>query len=309
MKYHNWPELDYKAAKHTYQTLHLWTQIVGKIKVALLPWVNHAWHTTLKVTPTGFTTGNLSSEDIHFQIDFNFVDHQLKISTSNNEFIKFQLEDLSVASFYKKLFFELEKLGIHVTIHNTPNEVENPIPFAEDKSHATYQPEHARKLHQALLIINSIFEKFRSRFQGKCSPVHFFWGSFDLAVTRFSGNEAPEHPGGFPNLPDWIAKEAYSHEVSSCGFWPGNEMLPAAAFYSYAYPTPEGFNSARVKPDAAYFHKDLGEFLLKYSDLLKSEDPTKTLLDFLQSTYEAAANIGNWDRSQLEKQSNNIFKS
>ena len=208
---------------------------------------------------------------------------------------------LSVASCYHNILSVLQDVGIECKIHPVPNELVDPVPFHLDTAHATYNPQHAADLHKALLKANEIFTEFRSRFIGKCSPVHFFWGSFDLAVTRFSGRKAPLHPGGVPNLPDRVAQEAYSHEVSSCGFWPGNEAVPFAAFYNYIYPEPDGFMDASIKPGQAYYHKDLGEFILPYKDVQQAEDPSKTLLDFLQNTYDAAANLAKWERDKLEK--------
>ncbi len=301
MEQEKWPRLSFEEGKETYETIHLWTQILGKIKLRSLPWINHSWHVTLQVTPTGLTTGDLPSDKKDFQIDLNFFEHQLTISTSQNENRTISLLDLSVAQFFAKLMNELKKLDIVININKIPNEMIDPIAFDEDHSHSTYVPKVAEAFQRALLKMNRVFTEFRSAFIGKCSPVHFYWGSFDLAVSRFSGRKAPEHPAGFPNLPDWVAKEAYSHEVSSCGFWPGNEMVPFAAFYSYIYPEPEGFSSAVVNPEAAYYHKEMGEFILPYSEVQKSEDPEKILLEFLQSTYSAAADLANWKREELER--------
>lgn len=298
-----WPALSYKEARDTYDTIHLWTQVVGKIRLAKLPWINHSWHVTLYVTPTGLTTADIMDADKHFQIDFDFVRHQLQVITSEGESRSFDLQGLSVASFYKKVLTTLQELNIQAEINPVPNELENPIPFHEDETHATYYPEHAATLHQALLGAHDVFTKFRSKFNGKCSPVHFFWGSFDLAVSRFSGRDAPKHPGGVPNLPDWVAQEAYCKEVSSCGFWPGNEAVPFAAFYSYIYPAPEGYNNASVKPEQAYYHEELREFVLPYEAVQQAENPQAMLLDFMQSTYEAAAELAKWDRKALEQES------
>jgi hypothetical protein len=298
----HWPQLSYEEAKETYHTLHLWTQIVGKIKSGSLPWINHSWHVTLMVTPTGLTTGDLPAAGKHFQINFDFLDHQLQIVTSSGENRSFDLANLSVAEFYNKILVALKEFSIDAEINRVPNEMENVIPFDKDEEHATYNTDHAEKLHTVLLNANEVFTTFRAEFTGKCSPVHFFWGGFDLAVSRFSGNEAPPHPGGIPHLPDWIAREAYSHEVSSCGFWPGNESLPFAAFYSYIYPEPEGFKNAYIKPGEAYYHNDLREFILPYNDVRKSANPEQMLLDFLHTTYETAANFANWNRRSLEMQ-------
>lgn len=301
MKNENWPELTFEMAKETYETIHLWTQIAGKIKVAKLPWINHSWHTTLFVTPFGLTTGDIPAEGKHFQINFDFLHHRLQILTSKKEEQTFDLNSLSVASCYNNTLSVLTDLGIECKINPMPNEIEGAVPFHLDEKHSTYNPEHAAGLHKALLKVNEVFTQFRSGFIGKCSPVHFFWGGFDLAVSRFSGREAPLHPGGVPNLPDRVAQEAYSHEVSSCGFWPGNEAVPFAAFYSYIYPEPEGFMNSVVRPQNAYYHRELGEFLLPYKDVQQAENPSQTLLDFLHSTYEAAANLAKWDRDKLEK--------
>ncbi|MEG9327601.1 DUF5996 family protein [Salinimicrobium catena] len=301
MENEKWPRLSYEEGKATYETIHLWTQILGKIKLTSLPWISHSWHVTLLITPTGLTTGDLPSEKKDFQINLDFLENQLTITTSQNEIRTISLLDLSVAQFYEKLMNELKKLGIAVVINKVPNELVDPIAFDKDQLHSTYVPKVAEAFQHALLKSNKVFTEFRSRFIGKCSPVHFFWGSFDLAVSRFSGRKAPEHPGGFPNLPDRVAREAYSHEVSSCGFWPGNEIVPFAAFYSYIYPEPDGFSSASVKPEAAYYHKEMGEFILPYAEAQRSENPEKDLMDFLQSTYEAAADLAKWDRKELER--------
>jgi hypothetical protein len=301
MRKENWPELSYEKAKQTYETIHLWTQVAGKIKLTKLPWINHSWHVTLFVTPFGLTTGDIPGNGKHFQINFDFLRHRLQIITSKKEEQVFDLKSLSVASCYKHTLTTLKKFGIDCQINPIPNEIENPIPLHQDKTHATYYPEHAADLHQALLKANKVLTQFRAEFIGKCSPVHFFWGSFDLAVSRFSGRQAPLHPGGVPNLPDWVAQEAYSHEVSSCGFWPGNDAVPFAAFYSYIYPEPDNFKNSAVKPETAYYDKNLREFVLPYKEVQQSETPSETLQDFLHSTYETAANLSQWDRNSLEK--------
>jgi hypothetical protein len=295
-----WPALVYEDAKDTYETLHLWTQVIGKIKLSKMPWINHSWHVPLFVTPTGLTTLDLQEEGQHFQIDFDLLQHQLRIITSTGQIRTFALEGLSVADFYEKVVRTLQELDIPVNIYRIPNEIPNAIPFDEDNTHATYQPKHATALHKALLNAQDVLTQFRAGFKGKCSPVHFFWGSFDLAVTRFSGREAPPHPGGIPNLPDRVVQEAYSHEVSSCGFWPGNDAVPFAAFYSYIYPEPAGYKNAKVRPEEAYYHPELGEFILPYKVVQQASNPAATLLEFLQSTYEAAADLGRWDRKLLE---------
>lgn len=300
MKSAPWPVLNYLEAKDTYATIHLWTQIAGKIKIAMLPWVNHSWHVTLQVTAFGLTTGNLPGKGKDFQINFNFLKHQLELQTSAGEIKTWELAALSVAGCYHNLLAGLKECGLDVAIHPMPNELENPIPLPEDETHYTYNPKQATDLHQALLKANAIFTDFRSEFTGKCSPVHLFWGSFDLAVTRFSGRRAPLHPGGVPNLPDWVAQEAYSHEVSSCGFWPGSDAFPEAAFYCYFYPAPEDFDKAAVTPKAAYFDKTLQEFILPYKAVQQAENPKEMVLDFLHSTYQAGAKLANWDRKNLE---------
>lgn len=295
-----WPVLSYEKGKDTYATLHMWTQIVGKIKLSVMPWINHSWHVTLHLTPTGLSTWDMPSENKNFQIDFDLIDHQLKILTSDGGKKSFKLQGISVADFYQKIFTDLNELGIDVQIFTTPVEMENPIPFEKDTKNATYNKEVARSLHQALLKAQNVLTHVRCNFTGKCSPVHFFWGSFDMAVSRFSGRPAPTHPGGIPHLPDWVAEEAYSHEVASFGFWPGSEALPEAAFYAYLYPEPEGYKDAAVIPEAAYYHQALKEFVLPYSAVQKAADPHEALLEFLNSTYNAGATLAKWDREALE---------
>jgi hypothetical protein len=295
-----WPILSYQDARDTYETWQLWTQIIGKIKLAKLPWTNHSWHVTFQVTPTGLTTLSLPDEQQSFQIDFDLIHHRLLITTQSGENRQFGLEGLSVADFYNKVLQALDELDIEATINPVPNELAVAIPFDQDTTHKTYIPEQAAAFHQALLLAHQILTRFRAGFLGKCSPVHFFWGAFDLAVSRFSGRKAPTHPGGVPHLPDWVVQEAYSHEVSSCGFWPGNDFLPEAAFYAYIYPEPAGFKDAPVQPAEAYYHQDLREFILPYEKVRQSPDPEKAVMDFLQSTYQAAADLAGWDRDSLE---------
>lgn len=297
---HSWPILDFREWKDTCATLHLWTQIVGKIRLIQSPWINHSWHVTLYVTSRGLTTSPIPYGARAFQIDFDFIDHQLLIQTNEGAVRTLALQPRSVADFYQEIITHLTELGFPVKIWTTPNEIADAIPFEQDHEHSSYDVEYAHRFWRALTQIDRVFKTFRARFLGKCSPVHFFWGSFDLAVTRFSGRPAPPHPGGVPNFPDWVAKEAYSHEVSSCGFWPGGEAHPYPIFYAYAYPQPEGFATATVRPDKAYFNKELGEFMLPYEAVQEAESPDELLLEFLQSTYEAAANSGAWDRSALE---------
>ena len=295
-----WPALPYGAWKDTCTTLHLWTQIVGKIRVAQTPWTNHSWHVTLYVTPRGLTTSTIPYDGRAFQIDFDFIDHALLIETSEGGMRRLALAPMPVADFHDRLMAALAELQIRVRIHSRPNEVPDPIPFREDREHASYDPDYAQRFWRILLQVDRVLKQFRTGFLGKVSPVHFFWGSFDHAVTRFSGRKAPVHPGGIPNLPDSITREAYSHEVSSAGFWPGGGAIDYPAFYSYAYPAPEGFDAAPVRPDAAFFHEALGEFILPYDAVRSTAAPDEVLLDFLQSTYEAAADAGGWDRATLD---------
>jgi hypothetical protein len=302
MKKDIWPELPYEQAKDTYETIHMWTQIVGKIKLAKLPWLNHSWHVTLKVSPYGLTTGDIPGGEKHFQINFNFLHHQLEIYTSTNEEQSFDLTSLSVSSCYHALLNTLKNWGINVQINPIPNEIADAIPFYEN-DRVKYDRKSAENYHQALLKVNEVFTRFRAEFTGKASPVHFFWGSFDLAVSRFSGREAPVHPGGIPNLPDRVVREAYSREVSSAGFWPGDPSNPFAAFYSYVYPEPEGFKDAAVKPEVAYYNDTLREFILPYKEVREADSPREMLMAFLHSTYNAAANLAQWDRNHLEKES------
>ncbi|AUD03611.1 DUF5996 family protein [Spirosoma pollinicola] len=296
----SWPALDFADWHDTLVTLHLWTQIVGKIRLRQMPWTNHSWHVPLYVASQGFTTGSLPYEGGVFQIDFNFLAHQLRLSTSNGEVATIRLYARSVANFHQELMDQLNQLGIDVSIHPVPNEVEQAIPFAEDEIHHSYDPVMVSQFWQAVVRIHTVFTRFRAGFTGKCSPVHFFWGSFDLAVTRFSGRPAPLHPGGAPNMSDRVMQEAYSHEVSSAGFWPGSEQFPQAAFYSYCYPTPENFGQQPVKPAEAFFSPEMGEFFLPYDAVRRAADPEQMLLDFLRTTYEAAAKTGQWNRNALE---------
>jgi hypothetical protein len=295
-----WPELPYAAWKDTCQTLHLWTQIVGKIRLARTPWLNHSWHVTLYVTARGLTTSAIPDGTRSFQIDFDFIDHVLWLRLSDGQSREIALRPMPVAQFYAEVMRALAELGIVVKINGKPNEIPDAIPFAEDRVHASYDPDYANRFWRVLAATNDVFREFRTAFLGKASPVHFFWGSFDLAVTRFSGRSAPRHAGGVPNLPDDVAQEAYSHEVSSAGFWPGGGAIDYPAYYSYAYPAPEGFAAAPVKPAQAFFAKELGEFVLPYDAVRTAADPRATLLDFLQSTYAAAADLGRWDRAALE---------
>ncbi len=295
-----WPDLPTAAWRETYATLQLWTQIIGKIRLVRTPWLNHSWHTALYVTARGLTTSPIQDGAGTFQIDLDFIDHALRISTSDGTTREFALAGHSVASFYAAVMTALAELGIHVVIDEMPNELPDPIRFSQDKQHASYDPDAVRRFFQILTNADRVFKQFRTGFLGKASPVHFFWGSFDLAVTRFSGRRAPRHPGGVPHLSDEVACEAYSHEVSSAGFWPGGGAIDYPAFYSYAYPEPPGFRTTQVRPDTAFFSEALGEFILPYDAVRNAAQPDQVLLDFLQSTYEAAANAAQWDRDALE---------
>jgi hypothetical protein len=295
-----WLSLPLEAWVETYATLHLWTQVVGKVRLARSPWVNHSWHVTLYVTARGLTTSPIPYGTRVFQIDFDFLAQELVIHASDGGSGRIALEPQSVATFYRRLMDEMSNLDLHVTIDTKPNEIADAVPFDRDETPRRYNREYAARFWRVLLQADRVFKDFRARFIGKCSPVHFFWGAPDLAVTRFSGRKAPDHPGGIPNLPDWVTREAYSHEVSSCGFWPGGGPIPYAAFYSYAYPEPAGFAAARIAPSQAFYSTDLREFLLPYDAVRNADSPDLKLLEFLQSTYEAAANLGNWDRAALE---------
>lgn len=294
-----WPALPFSEWKETCATLHMWTQIIGKIRLAVSPWINHSWHVTLYLTARGLTTSPMPSGSRIFQIDFDFIDHQLRIETGEGTRRNIALAPKSVARFYGEVMNALRELDLPISINVTPNEVDPAIPFDQNDKNASYDAEHANRFWRVLLQSDRVFKEFRAEFCGKCSPVHFFWGSFDLAVTRFSGRPAPPHPGGVPHLPDAVAREAYSQEVSSLGFWPGNALMPEAIFYSYAYPAPSGFSEARVKPEAAGFNTQLKEFVLPYEAVRQAPDPDQALLDFAHSTYEAAATLAKWDRVGL----------
>jgi hypothetical protein len=296
----SWPALPYEEGKETLATFHMWLQIVGKVRAALVPWVNHQWHVTLHVTSRGLTSRPIPYDGGTFQIDFDLLDHHLLISKSDGQEGRVVLEPRTVADFYHAVMRELAHMGIEVTIHGTPNEVPDPIPFEANERKGDYNREYVQRLFRALTSIASVLEDFRGGFIGKCSPVHFFWGAMDLAVTRFSGRRAPEHPGGVPNLPDWITREAYSHEVSSAGFWPGGESHPYPFFYSYAYPSPDGYREATVSPGSARWDPDLSEFVLAYQDVRGARSPERELMQFLESTYGAAATLGKWDRGSVE---------
>ena len=295
-----WPDLPYAAWRDTAATLHLWTQIVGKIRLVQTPWLNHSWHCTLYVTPTGLTTSSIPHGDRSFELTFDFMRHILVIASDDGASREIELRPRSVADFYAAVMAALSELGLPLRINEMPNEIPDAIPFSNDEAHAAYDPVYAERHWRALVHIDRVFKHFRTAFLGKSSPVHFFWGSFDMAVTRFSGRTAPRHPGGVPNLPDSVAQEAYSHEVSSAGFWPGSPGVEYPAFYAYAYPEPDGYAKAPVKPAEAYYDDKLKEFVLPYDAVRTADNPDRALLDFLISTYEAAANGANWDRKALD---------
>jgi Family of unknown function (DUF5996) len=295
-----WPELPLTEWKDTYETLHMGTQIVGKIRLKLTPTQNHWWNCTLYVTPRGLTTSAIPYKGRDFRIDFDFIAHQLVIETADGSTKTIALRPRSVADFYEETMSALASLGLLVTIWTTPVEVQDRIPFEKDQKHAAYDPEHADRLRRILVQANRVLLEFRSRFTGKVSPVHFFWGGFDLAVTRFSGRTAPEHPGA-PNCARFVMVEAYSHEVSSCGFWPGGAPVNEPVFYAYAYPEPQGFKDYPIQPQEAFYHKEMREFVLPYDVVCAAKSPDEVLLSFLQSSYEAAATSANWDRRALER--------
>jgi Family of unknown function (DUF5996) len=294
-----WPDLPYAAWSDTAVTLHLWTQIIGKVRLSLAPWINHSWQVPLYVTARGLGTGPMPFAAEMLQVEFDFVSHRLRAWTSRGDERTLALEPQSVADFYARVLERLRGMEVPVAINQRPSELPQAIRFSEDRIHAAYDPAATHRFWRALVQIHNVFTRFRSGFLGKVSPVHFFWGSFDLAVTRFSGRTAPPHPGGVPGLSDAVVREAYSHEVSSAGFWPGNASFPQAAFYSYAYPEPAGFRDRPVTPGASY-NTTLGEFVLPYDTVRAAADPGATLLDFLSRTYAAAADCGRWDRAALE---------
>ncbi len=295
-----WPALPFTEWQSTAETLRLWTQVVGKVRLKLSPWVNHSWHVTLYVTPRGLTTSPIPHGLRTFEIAFDFIAHELQITKSDGATRKLPLRPESVAVFYTNVMKSLSDLSLPVEIDTTPNEMPDVIRFNEDDTHRSYDPQYANRFWRVLVQADRVLKQFRARFCGKCSPVHFFWGSFDLAVTRFSGRAAPRHPGGIPHLPDAVTREAYAHEVSSIGFWPG-DAANAAAFYSYAYPEPPGFAGATVEPSGAFYCAQLHEFLLPYEIVRNSPAPDTALLAFAQSTYDAASTLGAWDRGALDE--------
>jgi hypothetical protein len=296
-----WPDLQFSRLQDTLETLHQYIQVIGKIRLKTMPWQNHSWHSTLYITPNGFSTQTIPYHGGAFQIDLDFKHHRLIILTSWGDNQEIELKHRTIADFYQLVLHALKAADINVHIYVRPNEMDPAIPFTENTTNKIYIPEEAHKLWQAMLRVQEVFLRFRSGFIGKVSPVHLFWGAFDLAVTRFSGKRAPVHPGGMPNMPLDVMQEAYSHEVSSAGFWPGSKDFPTPIFYAYAYPVPDDFASQSVQPAAAFYREEMGEFMLKYEDVRQAADPEKMLMDFLQTTYEAAAKTLKWDREALEK--------
>ena len=295
-----WPQLNYAAMKDTLQTVQLMAQIVGKIRLRNMPWLNHSWHVTFYVSAIGLTTGSIPYSNGVFQIELDLLNHELVITTSKGQKQIIVLQPCTIAGFYREITEKLQSLKINAAIYAVPNEIEPAIPFAQDEQHRHYEREQIHAYWQALVKVHNVMLNFRARFTGKCSPIHLFWGAFDLAVTRFSGRTAPLHPGGAPNMPLRIMQEAYSHEVSSCGFWPGSDDAPGAAFYSYCYPTPADFGRQQVQPAGAFYSAEMGEFFLSYDVVRNADDPASVLMQFLQSTYEAAAQTGHWDQNKLE---------
>jgi hypothetical protein len=296
-----WPRLDFADWSDTCATLHLWTQVVGKIRLALAPMLNHWWQVTLYVTARGLTTSAMPYGQRRLQIDFDFIDHQLVLRTSDGRAERIALAPMTVADFYSEVMGRLRALGVDIHIWTMPSEIEGAIPFERDREHAAYDADAAQRFWRQLVQADRVLHTFRSPFLGKCSPVHFFWGSFDLAVTRFSGRTAPPMTRGAPHVGAWVMREAYSHEVSSCGFWPGNGGFGRAAFYSYAYPEPAGFAQGPARPQAAYYDETLKQFILPYDAVRTAKNPDQAVLDFLQTTYEACANRAGWDRPALER--------
>jgi len=295
-----WPPLPYAPWRETCSALHLYSQIIGKYRFARTPWVNHSWHATLYPVARGFSTGLVPDKPGGIELLLDLTDHQLIGTTTGGRSARFALGPMSVADFHAKVIALLEELGGTPDFDGKPNEIPGAVPFAEDRAERPYDAEAVNRFFRASVSVATVQQAFRTAFIGKVSPVHLFWGSFDLAVTRFSGRRAPLHPGGIPELPDDVTREAYSHEVSSAGFWPGGGGVDFPAFYSYAYPAPAGFADAHISPDAATFDKTLGEFLLPYEEVRRAADPARTLLDFLESTYRAAARLGEWDVEALE---------
>ncbi|MFL6527893.1 MAG: DUF5996 family protein [Chthoniobacterales bacterium] len=298
-----WPALPFPEWRETAMTLRLWTQIVGKIRLKLTPWMNHSWHVVLYVSSRGLTTSPIPHGLDTFEIEFDFLDHELRIVKSDGKRRTLPLRAQSVAAFYRAVLTALDELDLSVAIDRTPNELVDVIPFDQDETHHAYDADYANRFWRVLVQADRVFKIFRARFCGKCSPVHFFWGSFDLAVTRFSGRSAPTHPGGIPHLPDTVTREAYAQEVSSLGFWPGDERFPQPAFYSYAYPEPQGLGEETVQPAEAFYSKDVHEFILPYEAVRSAHSPDDAILSFAQSVYDRVATLGQWDRAALEEAS------
>jgi hypothetical protein len=297
----DWPDLPLADWADTCATLHLWTQVVGKIRLAHAPMINHWWQVPLYVTCRGLTTSPIPYGTRCFQIDFDFIDHCLKVQTSDGNVETMPLAPRSVADFHAEVMARLRDLGLQTRIWTMPVEIADAVPFERDTEHRSYDPDYVNRFWRALVQVDRVFTRFRSGFLGKVSPVHFFWGSFDLAVTRFSGRTAPRLTSSTPNLGAWVMQEAYSHEVSSCGFWPGNGGFGRPAFFSYAYPEPAGFASAPMRPEATYYDEDLGQFILPYDVVRRAQEPDAVLMDYLRSTYDGAAELGHWDRAALER--------
>jgi hypothetical protein len=297
----DWPALELRNWIDTRDTLHMWLQIVGKVRLAQTPWTNHSWHATFYVTARGLTTSPIPHGEREFQIELDFIDHRLIVQSSDGRVGGFPLTPQTVSAFYSQLMTELGRLGLPVKIVAKPNEVAEAIPFARDEVHRSYDGAAVNRFWRMLVQTDRVMKTYRARFIGKCSPIHLFWGAMDLAVTRFSGRPAPPHPGGIPNLPDVVTREAYSHEVSSCGFWSGTAPIDYPAYYAYAYPAPAEFAEAHVGPDGAFYSQDFKEFILPYDRVREARDPDATLLEFFQTTYEAAANLAKWDRKALER--------
>ena len=295
-----WPELKFELLQDTIQTVQLWTQIVGKIRLRQTPRLNHSWNVTLYVSPRGLTTGSMQYDKGIFELEFDFITHRLLLTTSEGHNDNIALQPGTIAGFYKELFDKLKAAGIYCTICAIPNEIDPAIPFRKDMAERGYNKEQMHQYWKALIAVDKVFNLFRAGFTGKCSPVHLFWGAFDLAVTRFSGRKAPLYQGQVPNMPLDVMQEAYSHEVCSAGFWPGSKEFPHPAFYAYCYPNPDAFGQQAVQPSAAFYNKEMGEFFLVYDEVRLSAEPEQMLIDFLQYTYEAAAITGGWDMDALE---------
>ena len=295
-----WPAIPYKEWQSTAEALHLYLQIVGKYRLAHSPWLNHAWHATFYVRPRGVTTATIPDGNGGIEVELDLHKHRLTAHAADGQLAEFALQPMSVADFHGRFLDAVSSIGGRPEFHHRPNELPDSLPFVEDDQVRPYDADAVSRFHQALLSVDCILNRFRTGFRGKSSPVHLFWGSFDLAVTRFSGRRAPLHPGGIPNLPDTVTQEAYSHEVSSAGFWAGGGPVDEAAFYAYAYPQPEGYAQAEIFPTAATYNEEFGEYVLLYDAVRNSKDPEQTLVSFLESTYEAAADLGKWDRRALE---------